>query len=418
LYHKRRVEGTPERGANRSASFDPPEIRMNRRELLTAAASTAAVAITGRAAAARQDGTIISPTFSRIFGTYQASVSPKVENGIAWYDVRQWGVEGRAWNETTRYFDRLPARAEKTVRDAVWSLSRHSAGMAVRFETDATAIHVRHSVLNANLAMPHMPATGVSGLDLYGRDDHGNDRWIAVSRPATQQMTLRLAENLDVPKGARRLYTLYLPLYNGTESLEIGVGSSHTFKGLAPREMGKTIVFYGTSIMHGACASRTGMAIPAIVGRRFDLPTVNLGFSGNGRMEAAVGDLLAELDPAVYAIDCLPNMTPELVAANAVPLVKQLRKARPSTPILLVEDRTFTNATFFKTTRDLHGKRRAELRKAYDTLRADGVRNLAYLSGEELLGDDGEAATDGSHPNDLGMVRYADAYEKALRKIL
>jgi len=90
-----------------------------------------------------------------------------------WEDVRDWGVEGRGFNDTEAYFDRLPARAKGVVRDDVWGLSRHSAGMMVRFRTDASEIHVDYGVTSSNLAMPHMPATGVSGLDLYASDTDG-----------------------------------------------------------------------------------------------------------------------------------------------------------------------------------------------------------------------------------------------------
>jgi lysophospholipase L1-like esterase len=348
----------------------------------------------------------------------EAQVSPKVEGDTAWHDVRDWGVEGKGWADTARYFDRLPAKAEKTVRSAVWNLSRHSAGMLARFETDATSIHVRYSLLSGGLAMPHMPATGVSGLDLYARDDQGRDRWLAVARPSAQQVKAQLVSGVDpLPDSRPRLYTLYLPLYNGVESLEIGVDAKAEFRPLPPRT-DKPIVFYGTSIMHGACASRPGMSITGILGRRLGRPVINLGFSGNGRMEAEVGELLAELDACVYVIDCLPNMAADAVAERAEPLVRQLRKARPDTPILLVEDRTYTYAPFRKSARDRHATSRAALRKAYENLVAAGVQNLYYLEGDVLLGDDGEAATDGSHPNDLGMVRYADGYEPVLRKIL
>lgn len=348
----------------------------------------------------------------------EPTVEPQVQDGIAWYDVKQWGVEGRGWADTARYFDRLPAKAEGQVPGAVWSLSRHSAGMLVRFQTNASAIHARYALLSANLAMPHMPATGVSGLDLYARDAEGRDRWLAVARPTAQQMTLELAASIDpLQDDQPRLYTLYLPLYNGVESLEIGVSPQAVFEPVAPRAA-PPMVFYGTSIMHGGCASRPGMSITGILGRRLDRPVINLGFSGNGRMDAAVVDLLAELEPCVYAIDCLPNMVAEQVAERAEPLVRRLRQARPKTPILLVEDRTYTNAAFRQSSRDRHAGARAELRKAYELLTAAGVEQLHYLQGDALLGDDGEAATDGSHPSDLGMVRYADAYEHSLRTIL
>ncbi len=350
--------------------------------------------------------------------TALAAPAPRRADGLDWYDVRDWGVEGRAWNDTARYFDRFPARAEKSLRPALWNLSRHSAGMAVRFRTNSRAIHVRYSLLSANLAMPHMPATGVSGLDLYAEDERGRLGWVAVVMANAQTMNLRLGGDLDpLPGGAARGFTIYLPLYNGVEQLEIGVLPESRFEGLAPRA-GGSLVFYGTSIMHGACASRPGIAMTAIIGRRLNRPTVNLGFSGNGQMEPAVTELLCELDPAAYAIDCLPNMTPQAVGERTAPLVRRLRAARPETPILLVEDRTFTNAGFYRATRTAHTERRAALRGAYETLRREGVRRLGYLRGADLLGDDGEGATDGSHPNDLGMLRNAKAYLRALRPLL
>jgi hypothetical protein len=333
-----------------------------------------------------------------------------------WYDVRQWGVEGRGWNETEQYYDRFPVKAKGVVRDPVWNLSRNSAGMLTRFETNAATVRVRYALRSSNLALPHMPATGVSGVDLYARDEDGKDRWLAVSFPTAHRGVAQLASGVDARAGGR-LYTLYLPLYNGVESLEIGVPTGAQFRPVPPRTE-RPLLLYGTSIMQGACASRPGMAFSSILGRRLNRPVINLGFSGNGQMEPEVGALLAEQNPALYAIDCLPNMSPEMVVERTQPLVRQLRAAHPNTPILLVEDRTVTNAEFYKGTREAHAKRRAALRDAYEALGRAGVKRLYYLRGEKQLGSDGEGATDGSHPNDLGMVRYADAYERALRRIL
>lgn len=333
---------------------------------------------------------------------------------LTWHDVRDWGVEGKSWEDTAKYFDRLPARAQGKVRDAVWGLSRHSAGMLVRFQTDAPAIWTDHIVTSDRLAMPHMPATGVSGLDLYADDAAGRSRWLSVTRPASREMQSQIISGLD---GKRRAYTLYLPLYNGTEQLKIGIPQGATFEPIVPREA-KPIVFYGTSITHGACASRPGMPHPAILGRRLDRPVINLGFSGNGRMEAEVGEFLTELDPAVYVIDCLPNMTGLEVTARAEPLVRQLRAARPQTPIVLVEDRTYSNAPFLSDRQQRHELSRAALRKAFEALLETGVNGLTYVEGETLLGDDRDDTTDGSHPSDLGFFRHADALEPVLRSAL
>jgi hypothetical protein len=313
-----------------------------------------------------------------------------------------------------RFYDRLPAKAESVVRDAVWNLSRDSAGMLVRFKTDSPEIHVRYQLFRERLAMSHMPATGVSGVDLYGRDAAGTWRWAAVARPTAQGVKAKLIDGLD---GSEREYTLYLPLYNGIDSLQIGVPTGVKFQPIAPRKK-KPIVFYGTSITHGACASRPGMPHPAILGRRLNLPIINLGFSGNGKMEAEVGSLLCELSAAAYVIDCLPNMDGTQVSERAVPLVRQLREAQPEAPIILVEDRTFTNAWIRESRRQHHAQSRAQLRKAFGQLQKSGTSELYYLEGENLLGKDSEGATDGSHPSDLGFMRQADAFEPILREVL
>jgi len=259
-----------------------------------------------------------------------------------------------------------------------------------------------------------MPATGVSGLDLYARDAQGKWKWVQVTRPSSPKVETTLIS--DLAPGERE-YAAFLPLYNGIESLEIGVPADAKFMGLAPRAE-KPIVFYGTSITHGACASRPGMVHTAILGRRFDRPVLNLGFSGNGRMDAAVGDLLIEVDAAVYVIDCLPNMQPADVRAKCGPLVKQLRAARPNTPIVLVEDRRFTNDWITPNKKKFHDDNHAALRAAYEQLKKEGVTKLSYIPGDALYGTDTEGATDASHANDLGFMRQADVFEPIIRAAL
>ncbi len=128
--------------------------------------------------------------------------------------------------------------------------------------------------------------------------------------------------------------------------------------------------------------------------------------------------LFAELDPAIYVLDCLPNMAAPEVTERTEPFVRTLRKAHPKTPILLVEDRSYSNAFLITSRRKRNESNRAALRKAYKNLLAAGVKDLYYLEGEHLLGDDNEGTVDSSHPTDLGFVRQADAFEKVLRPIL
>lgn len=336
---------------------------------------------------------------------------------VQWTDVRQLSLDGQGWHDTEAPLDRLPARAKGRVRDAVWELSRHSAGIHARFLSDATTLHARWSLTSPNLAMFHMPATGVSGLDLYVKADDGHWRWLAVGRPDRQTNTTVLVTGL--PPGNRE-YLLYLPLYNGTTSAEIGVPEGARLSKAGPWGPGqrKPIVFYGTSILHGACASRPGMAHAAILGRRFQLPHINLGFSGNGRMEPELAELLAELDPSVYVLDCLPNINATEVTERLEPFVKKLRTAHPKTPIVLVEDRSYADAFLVTGKRERNETSRAALQAAYARLKKAGIRDLHYLAGEHLLGDDGEGTVDSSHPNDLGFMRQADAHARILAPLI
>jgi hypothetical protein len=286
--------------------------------------------------------------------------------------------------------------------------------MAVRFVSDSPEISARWVLRKGELAMPHMAASGVSGLDLYTKLD-GKWRWIGSGRP-----TKSPSNELVVARGinpGRREYMMYLPLYNGVESVEIGVKPNSAFEP-APVRSQKPIVLYGTSILQGGCASRPGMAYPAIVGRRLDRPTINLGFSGNALCEPEVANLLAQLDPAVYVLDPLPNMTGELVSQRMEPFVKTLRAAHPKTPIVLVEHVEYQDGPFIEKRREKYTKANEALKAAFKDLKLSGVRNLYYVPGKDLYGNDGDATVDGTHATDLGFERMAEKVTPIVRKVL
>ena len=350
----------------------------------------------------------------KILDASQAKKDEK--SNILWYDLRKLDVEGRGWTDTASFYDRLPRKAQGVVRDPVWKLSHHSAGICARFVTNATTIRARWTLTSPRLAMPHMAATGVSGLDLYVRTDQGW-RWLAVGFPTAATNSVQLANGL--PSGQRE-YLLYLPLYNGVTSVEIGIGSESLLaKGPEySQNHRKPIVFWGTSITQGGCASRPGMVHTAILGRRFQRPVINLGFSGNGRLEPEVARLIAELDAAVYVLDCLPNLNGQQVAQRIGPVVDILRAARPQTPILMVEDRTYSNSFLLASRRDRNTQNRQSLKQAFTNMSKRGIPGLHYLDGTRLLGHDGEDTVDGSHPTDLGFQRQAAAFQTALAPIL
>ena len=352
--------------------------------------------------------------FALVIVAAPAAAETELE-GFDWRTVEQAQVEGQGWSDTEQPFDRLPARAKALVREPVWHLSRDSSGLSVRFVTDAASIAVRWTLNTEELAMYHMPATGVSGVDLYakrGKQWH----YIATGR-ATEYPTNEYQLISDL-RGKPTEYRVHFPLYNGVTQVEIGVPEGAAFEWAAPADNRRAVVFYGTSITQGGCASRPGISYTSILSRRLDAPVINLGFSGNGKCEPELAHLLAELDPAAYVLDALPNMFPEDVERRLPEFIEILRAARPTTPIVLVESPLYPNIEFVASGANRVNDSNERLRRICALQQSKGDRNISIIAACDLTVDQGEATVDGIHPTDLGFVRLADSVEPHLRKVL
>ncbi len=339
-----------------------------------------------------------------------------------WHDPLKAGfpvVQNQGWgDEAGMAYNRFPERAKAVVRPDVWNLSRHSAGLAVHFYSNASEITVRYKV-SGSLQMPHMPATGVSGIDLYSIDSDG--AWhFNFGKYAFGDTVSYQYEHIPGDRYHKLgyEYRLYLPLYNHVEWLEIGVPDSTSFQ-FIPVGQERPIVLYGTSIAQGACASRPAMAWGTIVQRAVDHPLINLGFSGNGRLEKPVLDLMAEIDARLYMIDCLPNMgsrSEEEVYQLLMDAVRLLRVKRPA-PILLIEHIGHANAKVNTFNSEVATRQNRASRRAYETLTAAGVKDLYYLS-REMLDIPLDGWVDYIHLSDFGMQQQALVVEHEIRKIL
>lgn len=315
-------------------------------------------------------------------------------------------------------YQRLPDDMESLVRPPVWHLSRQNAGIYLEFKTNADAITVRYQV-SEPVDMPHMPATGVSGVDLYAKNKNGKWDWAAGSYTFGDTITYRFA-NLAVSNEEKM--RLYLPLYNSVTWMEIGVdrGADFNFLGSADE---KPVVVYGTSIAQGACASRPGLAWTAILGRQLELPVINLGFSGNGQLEQPLIELIAKVDARLYVLDCMPNLTrgsfPESEIESRIEYaVMYLKEKHPNTPILLTEHSGGASEQLIDTSRTSNYRHTSEVMRAtYNKLIKLGINGI-YLLDAAAIGMGTESTVDGVHPNDIGMMEHATAYREIIASIL
>ena len=358
-----------------------------------------------------------------IFMCAFAGIQVSAQN-MKWYNPENAGfpiVQGQAFQGDARegFYNRLPDRFIESLPKAVRRLSRQTAGESLCFTTDSRNITVRYKV-KRRLQMHHMPATGVSGVDLYVDGDNRCELWLApkYSFKDTVKFVYRDIDLLDV-SGTDHQYTLYLPLYNEVEWMEIGVDEKASFC-FEKASSVKPIVTYGTSICQGACASRPAMSWTNILQRRLNHPIVNLGFSGSAYLETSVIDVMSEVDAAVYVIDAMPNAyaipAPELQDTLAK-TVRQLRAKRPDTPIVLVDHCGYPHGAVYEKYRNAQEHAISSLEEAYQQLRKEGVKGLYRLRHKDI-GLLGEMTVEAIHMSDYGMTNYANAYEPLLRKIL
>lgn len=337
------------------------------------------------------------------------------EISTRYVDASQFDITGKGFENTEMLYSRLPADRKDVIREDLWSLGLNSAGVAVRFSTNSSKISVKWSLLN-NFSMPHMPGTGIRGMDLYTLES-GKWHYVGTAQPRGKESEAVFRRNMD---GKMRDYMIHLPLYDGVESIEIGIDNNSEIgmpinTSLSSADAKSPYVFYGTSVTQGGCASRPGMAYPAIISRLSDRRSVNLGFSGNARMDIIMADLLSETDAHAYIIDCLPNCTPAIVRDSAISFLTRLLDNKPEIPVYMVSEIEFPYfVTDLKSQQD-HLLKNKEWENVYKTLIKKNYKNLYYIDSYSFIGDDGESTVDGTHLTDLGFFRFAEQLIKVLK---
>lgn len=299
---------------------------------------------------------------------------------------------------------RMPEAVAREVSEGVLVLHTHTAGGRLRFTTDSPYIAI-HAVLPGIGRMPHFALSGSAGFDLY-ESEMG---YIKTFVPP-MDMTNGYEELAEVGEGGLRTYTLHLPLYSQVSELYIGISETAQLFPPPPYRIDLPIVYYGSSITQGGCASRPGMAYPNILSRRLDADQINLGFSGSARAEEVMAAYIAGLSMSAFVYDYDHNAPScEHLAATHAPLFRAVRDAHPDLPVLILSRPAFDLTAEESRRRDI-------VRATYETARAAGDHHVAFLDGPALMRAVGRDGTvDGCHPTDLGFAAMAEVVERELR---
>ncbi len=323
-------------------------------------------------------------------------------NGLAWF-----AENGGEWF-------RLPVRAKDVVRTPVWNLGRSPSGARVRFRTDSNVLAVR-VLYDSAPDMANMHAFGQTGVDVYL---DGIYRGTAIAKKDTTSAAPveHVYFNFGARPRAERSVTLYLPLYKAAKLISIGVDKQAQVRRAAPHALPRPVVFYGTSITQGGCASRSGMSYQAILARMLNLDFVNLGFSGNGRGEPEMARLVAEIDAAAFVLDFAQNnKTVESLREVYEPFLNTLREKHPTTPVFVITPIASASEAIRDTEGTLAGMRQ-HIRQVAAKRIAAGDKHIEIVEGTDLIGPDRlDGFVDGVHPNDLGFQWMADGLAHRLQ---
>ncbi len=347
------------------------------------------------------------PDISSIDKNFVVETNIEREN-IKFYNVNEAPFKVYGIKHDGERFRRMPKEAGDAVSAGVGYLAMNTAGGRVRFVTDSPYI-----ILKAKLPklekMGHMALTGSSGFDLYVRED-GRENYKKTFVPLFDNPVYDGV--IDFSEKKSRLVTINFPLYNCVNEVYIGLHEAASVSQAPDYTVPSPMVFYGSSITQGGCASRPGTSYQAYISRRYDADYINLGFSGSAKGECEMREYIKNLDMSAFVLDYDYNApTNDHLRETHKPMYEAVRAAHPSIPIIIMPRPSY----FIPRGVAL----RCEIVKdTYDFAVASGDENVYYINADELMALAGDNGTvDGCHPTDLGFFSMAEAVIKVLDKI-
>ena len=329
------------------------------------------------------------------------------KNGMAFYDVTKppFSLHG-VWYEDGKFY-RVKKDVAQNVSPNVVQKSTQTAGGRVRFKTDSTNIAIK-AVYHNTEDVTIMADVAVKGFDFYA------DGVFARSfSPVPGQGDGDFESKRDIGDRREREITVNMPLYSGITELYIGLDEGASLSAADPYKISKPVVFYGSSITNGACASRPGMTFESMVSRRLNCDFHNLGFGGSARGERAMAEYVASFDMSAFILDYDHNApTVEHLAATHEPFYKTVREKHPDIPIVMLSRPQDPH-------REVLQPRFEVVKATYDNAVAAGDKNVYLINGSTLFeGFEFDYTVDAVHPNDLGFYRMAEAVSDILEKVL
>ncbi|MGI6782488.1 MAG: SGNH/GDSL hydrolase family protein [Acholeplasmataceae bacterium] len=297
----------------------------------------------------------------------------------------------------------------KDVSPRVYELAQESSGIQAHFATDSKIIAASIQ-FNKIFSMTNSSPIGQMGIDLYVFDNMKNEYvFCGVSRPELNQNSYDTIL-VEFDSNEMRKFILNLPLFVAVETLTLSFDQNSVVVPI--KETKKKVMMYGTSILHGACASRPGMSYSNILTRRLNIEILNYGFNGNAHNEKEIAAILGKRQVDLFIIDSEANATDITILKRLELFIDTFKNQQPHTKVIV------TNRIPFN--KDRINKEEKLKKESYDNYfkSLSNSKDVIFIDIHQKLSDDLEITTDGVHPNDYGMVKIADVFEKIIKEHL
>ena len=305
--------------------------------------------------------------------------------------------------ENGRY-RRMPEKVAQSVSEGVSCLHANTSGGRVRFVTDSGYVAISAQICGPG-NRPHFALTGSSGFDL-----HCDNSYVKTFIPSCD-MEEGYESVIELGEKKLRNLTINFPLYSDVLKMYIGVSNDAVLKEAPPYVSSKPVVYYGSSITQGACASRPGRCYQNIISRRFNCDYINLGFSGSAKAEDEMAEYIKKLDMSIFVYDYDYNApTVEHLKNTHEKMFKVIRSENPSLPIIVLSRPKVKLS-------EKEIERRNIIEATYKNALDAGDENVYFIGGEtlmELCGDEG--TVDGIHPTDFGFASMAKVLGDVIEK--
>lgn len=328
---------------------------------------------------------------------------------IKFYDVKEEPFKIYGVSYENGYFRRMPQEVAKTVNEGVEALNTNTAGGRIRFKTNSPYVAINTKINPSR--MPHMAFTGIMGFDLYVKK---NGEWIYIN---TFKPTVDVKDGyegeIELGDKSDKEILINMPLYCSVKELYIGLSEDAFVAEPETYKVQKPIVYYGSSITQGGCASRPGTSYQALVSAKLDCDYINLGFSGNAKGEDEIAEYIANLDMSMFVYDYdhnAPNL--EHLENTHERMFNIIREKNPTLPILILSRPKYSLC-------NAEEERFEVIEKTYKNARINGDENVYIIKGTKLMELVGyEGTVDNCHPNDMGFYSMAQALIPQIKMIL